>query len=822
MIIFELENMDLMIKKSTDEIPKASVCTKHSIFSLIALAKPVKEIKSVSIQDFDKNDFEIISLNGQWKRKADFGELSNNPSQKLYDDFNWNDIFVPNNYGLEGELQRHYGPVWYRKKFQLTAKHFVEIHFGAVDYLSEVWLNGKKLGDHEGYFGPFYFDITKLLEDYNVLAVKVVDPCENLDPSGDWVTHRKKYIKGTMNYHDSRPGGLPGKMSPKWSSVWGQSLTTGGITQPVYLKYTGNVSIFNIFVTPLDLKGKIHITLILENKSEDNLESILNFHIETQNSEIYEAAIQIELVAGSNRLDLELEIPNPQLWSPSSAEYMGRANLYRLRVQAIHDFHLSDELSVNFGIRNVSLQHNPWKFQVNDQFVFIKAVNYIPRQHFAEVDETFYLNDMHLIKECNLNSVGVHAHVQCKDCYTATDKEGILVFQDFALQWAYDSSNTTNPEFRDKACKQITEMVYFLYNHPSVVYWCCHNEPPALFTNPSRDEVEDFDNQVLDELLEATVKQIDTSRPVHRASGLGEDLHVYDGSLMGGSIYSARKRKSGFVSEYGFWSIAESSVKWGDVGWPPSEEELIQWSSRCSFFGSTSTFIGHPKYHTSRKDWIIASLLYGAFLAKFHTEIFRSQKCNPYNAIRWHFFVDWWGYAGGGLLDVDRTPKLPYYWYKEACRPLLLIADLQTTIYPPNSELEIPIIAVNDFAKSMEIKWNYELLQVSGSRVIAGDPNAALLGGTGAPSVSRHKIAIPVEEPDVLGVIIQGGGTAVIPPNSTSKLDTLTFTTPNTIKNPSYLIQLKWTVDNHLELNWAHFMVGNLKSKINPGLHIFQ
>ena len=144
-----------------------------------------------------------------------------------------------------------------------------------------------------------------------------------------------------------------------------------------------------------------------------------------------------------------------------------------------------------------------------------------------------------------------------------------------------------------------------------------------MFTKLERDEVEDYNNRVLDEILEATVKKIDAFRPVHRASGLGEDLHVYDGSLMGGSIYNARKRKSGFISEFGYWSIAESAVKWGDVGWPPTPEQLVRWSSRCSFFGSTSTFIGHPKYYPTRLEWIKASLLYGAFLAKYHTEIFR-------------------------------------------------------------------------------------------------------------------------------------------------------------------------------------------------------
>ena len=812
--------MKVRITKSRQVIPEASPCTEHSLYSPISTAKQVETLQPVDSAGFETIHSEVISLNGQWKRKADLGTISADITSKTYDDFNWSRVKIPNNYGLEGELQRYFGPVWYRKKFSVPNSKFVELHFTAVDYCSEIWLNGQKLGTHEGYFAPFYFDITNDLENENVLVVKVTDPCENLDPKGDWVTHRKKYIKGTMNYHDSRPGGLPGKMSPHWTSEWGQSLTTGGITQSVYLKCTGSLSIFNIFITPLDLSGTVHLAIILKNKSEEKEKITLNLELTSPNSEIGESGIQAELSPGFNRIDIDLQIPNPVLWYPISAEYEGTPKLYQLKIQAIHNQSLSDEISTSFGIRTVNLTHDPWQFEVNTQPLFIKAINYIPRQHFADVNEAFYRRDMQLIKDAHLNSVGVHAHIQCKDCYDATDKEGIIVFQDFPLQWAYDSSITTNPGFREKACWQISEMVYFLYNHPSVVYWCCHNEPPALFMTPTPDEIEDYDNQVLDELLEETVKKIDSFRPVHRASGLGDDLHVYDGSLMGGSIYNARKRKSGFISEFGYWSIAETALNWGDVGWPPSPEELVEWSSRCSFFGSTSTFIGHPKYFSSRKEWIKASLLYGAFLAKYHTEIFRSQKGNPYNAIRWHFFSDWWGYAGGGLVDVDRNPKLPYYWYGAACRPLILIADLAFTIFPPNTALEIPIIAVNDYATKIGIAWEYELLEVNGSQIIAGDQDAAILGGTGASCKRNHKVALPLEEFDILRNIVKKQSFSELPPNSAATIDMLHFSTPTTTKQPSYFIQLKWTANQKSDSNWAHFLVGDLNAKMKPGLHI--
>ncbi|MHA1378385.1 MAG: hypothetical protein ACTSRG_08375 [Candidatus Helarchaeota archaeon] len=363
-------------------------------------------------------------------------------------------------------------------------------------------------------------------------------------------------------------------------------------------------------------------------------------------------------------------------------------------------------------------------------------------------------------------------------------------------------------------------MVYLLYNHPCVVYWCCHNEPAYVFSlKKAPDPVDDRDSHVLDQMLKETVLTIDKSRFVHYASGVGGDLHVYDGSLGGGSIYSCRKRKSGFVSEFGFWTIADAAVKWGDTGWPPDEEELIQWSSRLSFSGSTATFIGHPKNYKNRTEWYKASQLYGAFLAKYQTEVFRTFKGNPYNGIRWHFFSDWWGYAGGGLVDKDRVKKLPYYWYKDACRPILILADLKFTVVPLNSELEVPIIVVNDNLEKIELKWSYKLIEVNGSRIIAGDPKAASLGGTGAPCIRNHKIALPLEEEVEKNLIIEKKGTNWIEKDSTFKLDTLRFRTPNE-KSRSYTINLTWKYSNlEKNSNWAHFITGDIKAKLTPGLH---
>ncbi|MGQ9721980.1 MAG: glycoside hydrolase family 2 protein [Candidatus Jordarchaeum sp.] len=822
--------MEFKLKTASETIPQGIPVTEHSVFTPVSEAVSITNIKIMEPVDYGDSNYQLIDLGGVWRRLADRGDLGNSPSKPDFDDFDWPQVKVPNNFGLDGELQRFYDPVWYRRVIRVKSFNFADLIFEGVDYLADVHLNGEHLGHHEGYFAPFSFDISKKLKEKNILAIKVQDPCENLDPTKWFFQQYKKYIKGTMNYHDSRPGGLPGTTSPRWSSEWGQSLTTGGITQPVYLKFTGPVRIDKFFATPLDLKGRVHLAIVATNRQENQKQTAFNIHLyipikekESKEKKHVVLAFSTELEPGPNRIDLELLIPEPALWWPCSHGELGEPVTYGLTIEAVCEKILSDRIHEHFGIRTVHLDHDPWVFNLNERPIFIKATNYIPRQHFADVDYDFYHQDMQMVKKANLNSVGIHAHIQCPPCYEATDDVGIMVFQDFPLQWAYDSGEKTNPGFVEKAQKMIAEMAYHLYNHASVVYYACHNEPPAQFYSGFEAEPdEDKGNLVLDEKLQQRLQEVEQSRPVHRSSGIGEDLHVYDGSLNGGSLYDCRQRKSGFVSEYGFWSIAENAVKYGDTGWPPDEDQLIEWSSRLSFFGSTCTFTGAPNRYPSLIYWIVGTQLYGAFLAKYQTEFFRSRRGQPYNAIRWHFFSDWWpefGYAGGGLVDAYRNPKLAYKWLTQAQRPLIMIADLENTVFPPGTELKIPIYMVNDNLSIKTGKWQVELNRVSQSIVIEGDPEAAKLGGTTLPASERHLVAIPAGE--TREKLLEQEGEFQIQPETVKKIITITFTTPPEAELKSYTLTLKWKEESGLkERNWAHILVAPNDWSPGPGMHL--
>jgi beta-mannosidase len=523
----------------------------------------------------------------------------------------------------------------------------------------------------------------------------------------------------------------------------------------------------------------VHIAALFTNVTPDPIEGNFKLDIALAEQEPPSATLPVTFAAGANRLDMRVTLANPLLWWPASHADLGQPALYTATGTVMLENVLSDTRSTTFGMRTAQVTGEPRHLEVNGRAVFVQATNYIPRQHLADVDVEFYRRDMKLAIAANLNSFGVHGHIQAPSCYKAADQEGMLLFQDFALQWRYDSGTETNPGFVEKACRQIAEMAYTYWNHPSIIYWACHNEPMAMFF-PSQEPnpALDIDNQVLDEALEIRLRQVESYRHIHRASGIGDDLHMYDGSLSGGTVYNVRNHRSWFVSEYGFWTLGPRIDKWNDQGWPPDEYQMRQWLSRLSFGPSTMNFTGLPERYTTCRAWQQATEMYGAFLAKYQTEWFRISRGDPFYAYRWHFFVDWWGWAGGGLVDVERKPKATYTALQAASRRILVATSQPNTLFAPGTELQFPIYAINELRATISLHVFWRWSRISSSIVIGADTEVTQRFHILASASENAMIALP--HPQHSGdVLVSGSIIGEVGPETTTLLDTLTLQLPD-------------------------------------------
>jgi hypothetical protein len=470
-----------------------------------------------------------LSLSGNWRYRAE-----DNPefAQPGFDDSAWETMRIPQNWFLGG--LDHHGVVWFRYEFQhLETEKFFALHFDGVDYLAEVYLNGQRLGSHTGYFEPFAFDATTALcPGRNVLAVRVDSPFEAPGPDGWHI--RKRLIKGVLNHHDCRPGG-------GWDTT-GQAYNTGGIWNRVHLEEHSAVTIEHLLLSA-DLGAHppyLHAELRVKNRGRDRSARIeIQLTPENFKGKQQSFDLTVDMPAGESLHKVKMPVEDVHVWQP-----WDRGLPYLYNVAATMDA-LKDSASRSslFGFRTVKVEEG-YHWTVNGRPYFVRGSNYIPSQWLSETlfpevaaskehpfgggaGGDFYTRDVSLARQANLNILRVHAHMLPCEFHEACDRAGMLVWQDFPLQWGYSDE----PEFCAEAEREMGAMVTMLYNHPSIAAWCCHNESPwdaPWMAGTVGGTYDPAQNRDLDARLEAIARELDPARYIHRNSGTG-DGHVYPG-----------------------------------------------------------------------------------------------------------------------------------------------------------------------------------------------------------------------------------------------------------------------------------------------------
>lgn len=766
-------------------------------------------------------------LNGDWRRLA-VADASDEYSSREYDTSLWPVVRVPDSFGADPALAFQFNPVWYRRVAVPPAAgregfhRFVDLEFDAVDYFAGVFVDGRELGRHEGYFAPFSFDVTEALTHGSHIAVKVHTPLEELDPARYLTFHRKRQVKGAFTHHDSRPGGLPGRTTPGWSAELGQSKPTGGITSSVRLRRTGSVRLDEVFITPVDLDGAVHVCALFTNRTRESIDCRLDLQVRPPGA-IGDHRLQIacRVPPGRSRLDVDARIPDPVLWWSRSESHLGSPALYSVRALLSVEGIASDGRDTRFGLRTVELERGEesWKVILNGRPLYVRGANYLGFEHLAGLEESDYEPDFSAVTDLGLNALILASHQQAKAFYDLADSHGTLLAQGFSLQWNYESDESVNPGFRDRAARMIAEMAALLWNHPSVAYWYCHNEPSYVWApdEPPSDRT-DYDNRVLDSVLSDRLADTDPIRPVHVASGIGDE-HRYEGSAGGGALGDFGRRRSLFVSEFGFFAPSWRTELAGDEGWPPVGDARDQWSGRLGCAGTTATYVGGPEHYATPQDWIYACQRYGAILIKTQIEAMRIWRSEGFGGWFVNSLVDWQGYAGSGLSDSARLPKLAFSWLRAANRPVLALVGASPHPRSPGENVSFPVWVASDRpadTNALVVTWSVHA--TPDFELITSDPEAICLGGSGVAAPASHTVSLP--RGSSLGAELAGGqfyapasaGSAIL----AGEID---FAIPGGESPCGYLVMLKW--DSPLGesgTNWFHFAAIPPGVILPPGL----
>lgn len=402
------------------------------------------------------------SLNGLWDYQISPGKLGSRPSA-----YN-GQILVP--YPVESALSGVGKPVgktqtlWYRTTVTVNKairNQRVLLHFGAVDWRCEVYVNGQKAGVHEGGYDPFSFDITPLLKKGNApqeIVVGVWDPTdEGPQPNG------KQVVK---------PNG-----------IWYTPVT--GIWQTVWLEGVAESYVVATKHTPDIDKGTVLIQAVVESAQPGDQIRVSAWN---GTAKIAEETVPV----GTDAL---LSIANARHWSPTDPF------LYDLKVALIRGNKPIDETSGYFAMRKISMGKDGNGIQrilLNNEFRF----QYGPLDqgwwpdglYTAPTDEAL-LFDIKKTKAMGFNMIRKHIKVEPARWYYHCDREGLLVWQDMPSgdlggnHWdmrpgltsgrQYDKERT--PESEAIYRKEWTAIMDALYNFPCIVVWVPFNEAWGQF-----------------------------------------------------------------------------------------------------------------------------------------------------------------------------------------------------------------------------------------------------------------------------------------------------------------------------------------------------
>lgn len=590
-------------------------------------------------------------LGGPWQYVV--GELGA-PPRTLPTGLSLPTLRIPSNWYRQG--LDHAGVVWMLREVELGEAPAWVLHFQGVDYAAEVFLDGRKLGGHQGYFAPFSVVVPpEFKPGKHLLAVRVDSPNER---PADFSLH-KRLIKGVLSHHDTRPGGA-------WSQ-WGQEANTGGIWGEVSLVPLRAGWLEEARAVTLEASesvARVEVSARLAHTVDPGPVTV-RYRLEDPKGKPVAEGL---LLSRGERLSAEVRLERPRRWWPAE---LGSPELYRLHLR-VEGSQGADTLALSFGVRTVE-RDVTGRILVNGQPLFLRGTNYIPGLYLSELTDGRLQKDLALMRAAHVNAVRVHGHLTHPDFYALADREGMLVWQDFPLQWGYQEGE----DFTREAVRQLREMLALLGPHPSVFFWSAHNEAPwssdwMVYKYPDYDPEQ---NRALDQELGRVLTAEDPSRPSQQNSPPSE--HLWMGWYSGTWRDFRKPTSQSLVSEFGAQAVPDLStlktfLKPGQL-WPLQDSNLEVWSYH-NFQLKELTTIAKVPVGDSVEELIRNTQSYQARLTQFAVESLRLQKWQPVAGVFQFMFVEHWPSMNWGVVDYLRHPKPGHAALARAYQPLLPIA----------------------------------------------------------------------------------------------------------------------------------------------------
>jgi beta-galactosidase len=365
------------------------------------------------------------------------------------------------------------GTGWYRKRFtldQADAGKTASIRFDGVYMDSDVWLNGRHLGNHPYGYTAFNYDLTPHLNPpgvENVLSVRV----RNLGKNSRWYSGSGIYRHVTLTVAD-----------PTHVVPWGVSITTPEVS---------------------DRSATVKVAVSLANKRQAAANGKLRVRITGPAGDAAgtaEKALALP-ASGNAQLSMDVAVKSPELWSPESPR------LYQAEVVVETDGRIVDRTVTGFGIRTIRFSADKG-FELNGEPVELRGacLHHDNGPLGAAAIDRAEERRVELMKSLGYNAIRCSHNPPSAVFLDACDRLGMLVMNEAFDCW----EKGKNPDdygkyFNDWWRRDLAAMILRDRNHPSVILWSIGNEIPQRADERGYEIAKDLADEV---------RRLDPTRPV--------------------------------------------------------------------------------------------------------------------------------------------------------------------------------------------------------------------------------------------------------------------------------------------------------------------
>ena len=489
----------------------------------------------------------------------------------------------------------------------------VILRFGAVDYRAIVWINGQQIGSHEGGHTPFSFDVTDLVDPTgtNDLVVRVHDdPNDVAQPRGkqDWREHPH-----VIWYH--RTSGI-------WQPVWLESIPELAIdwihwrSDLVSAQVNAKIGLSHHPVTS--------VAVDVELRYDDDVIARTVVHTTTQ---------EVEVVLSLSRLTNEQEFEE-LLWSPE------HPRLIDARITITQNETQVDVVSSYLGLRSATVDRR--LFLVNDRPCYIRSVlnqGYWPHTHLSAPSADALRDEVELINSLGFNATRLHQKFEDPRFLYWADRLGLMVWSEAPATFTFSATAA------QRTVREWLDVLHRDFSHPCIVTWVPLNESWGAQHIAHDERMLHFARSLV-----SLTKAFDVTRPVVSNDGweqVDTDILAIHDYESGGDVMRARYRDRNAVDQLlgGVGPAGRRLVLRGDVTALPVM--LTEFGGISYNVQHTEDAWGYSDAHTpaefrERLTALMSAIHDSSALAGYcYTQLADTlQETN-------------------GLVDADRTPKLP-------------------------------------------------------------------------------------------------------------------------------------------------------------------